>query len=79
MRGCDNAPMIFANAPQPPEPSRARISALYRADEVACIEALVPKAGGPRYLARFATERARSVNTAATGGNVALLSLEDAE
>ena len=37
-----------------------------------------PKAGGPRYLARFATERARSVNTAATGGNVALLSLEDA-
>ena len=34
-----------------------------------------PKAGGPHYLLRFATERARAVNTAATGGNVALLSL----
>jgi RHH-type proline utilization regulon transcriptional repressor/proline dehydrogenase/delta 1-pyrroline-5-carboxylate dehydrogenase len=32
-----------------------------------------PKAGGPHYLARFAVERTYSVNTAATGGNAALL------
>ncbi|MGH6916096.1 MAG: aldehyde dehydrogenase family protein, partial [Geminicoccaceae bacterium] len=36
-----------------------------------------PKAGGPRYLPRFATERAISVNTAAVGGNASLLSLGD--
>jgi RHH-type proline utilization regulon transcriptional repressor/proline dehydrogenase/delta 1-pyrroline-5-carboxylate dehydrogenase len=36
-----------------------------------------PKAGGPHYLARFATERTVSVNTAAVGGNATLLSLED--
>ena len=35
-----------------------------------------PKAGGPHYLARFATERTVSVNTAAVGGNASLLSLE---
>ncbi|MBF0306280.1 MAG: aldehyde dehydrogenase family protein, partial [Alphaproteobacteria bacterium] len=35
-----------------------------------------PKAGGPRYLTRFATERTVSVNTAAAGGNASLLSLE---
>ncbi len=33
-----------------------------------------PKAGGPRYLYRFATERCIAVNTAAAGGNAALLS-----
>ncbi|SFI43988.1 bifunctional proline dehydrogenase/L-glutamate gamma-semialdehyde dehydrogenase PutA [Nitrosomonas sp. Nm34] len=33
-----------------------------------------PKAGGPHYLQRFATERVVSINTAAVGGNVALLS-----
>jgi RHH-type transcriptional regulator, proline utilization regulon repressor / proline dehydrogenase / delta 1-pyrroline-5-carboxylate dehydrogenase len=32
-----------------------------------------PKAGGPHYLLRFATERARSINTTASGGNIALL------
>jgi RHH-type proline utilization regulon transcriptional repressor/proline dehydrogenase/delta 1-pyrroline-5-carboxylate dehydrogenase len=32
-----------------------------------------PKAGGPHYLLRFATERATSLNTAAAGGNAALL------
>jgi len=36
-----------------------------------------PKAGGPRYLHRFATERTLSVNTTAAGGNAALVSLED--
>jgi RHH-type proline utilization regulon transcriptional repressor/proline dehydrogenase/delta 1-pyrroline-5-carboxylate dehydrogenase len=36
-----------------------------------------PKAGGPHYLPRFATERAISINTAAVGGNASLLSLED--
>jgi RHH-type proline utilization regulon transcriptional repressor/proline dehydrogenase/delta 1-pyrroline-5-carboxylate dehydrogenase len=35
-----------------------------------------PKAGGPRYLYRFATERTVSVNTAAAGGDAALLSLD---
>ncbi|MGE3335972.1 MAG: bifunctional proline dehydrogenase/L-glutamate gamma-semialdehyde dehydrogenase PutA [Rhodospirillaceae bacterium] len=32
-----------------------------------------PKAGGPRYLSRFATERALSVDTTAAGGNAALM------
>jgi len=34
-----------------------------------------PKAGGPRYLYRFATERALCVDTTAQGGNAALMSL----
>jgi RHH-type proline utilization regulon transcriptional repressor/proline dehydrogenase/delta 1-pyrroline-5-carboxylate dehydrogenase len=38
-----------------------------------------PKAGGPRYLHRFATERTLSVDTTAAGGNAALLSLEEGE
>jgi RHH-type proline utilization regulon transcriptional repressor/proline dehydrogenase/delta 1-pyrroline-5-carboxylate dehydrogenase len=38
-----------------------------------------PKAGGPHYLPRFATERTVSINTAAVGGNASLLSLEDDE
>ena len=32
-----------------------------------------PKVGGPRYLARFATERTITVNTAAVGGVTELL------
>jgi RHH-type proline utilization regulon transcriptional repressor/proline dehydrogenase/delta 1-pyrroline-5-carboxylate dehydrogenase len=36
-----------------------------------------PKAGGPNYLHRLVTERTISVNTAAAGGNAALLSLQD--
>jgi RHH-type transcriptional regulator, proline utilization regulon repressor / proline dehydrogenase / delta 1-pyrroline-5-carboxylate dehydrogenase len=32
-----------------------------------------PKAGGPHYLLRFVTERTLTVNTAAAGGNLALL------
>jgi RHH-type proline utilization regulon transcriptional repressor/proline dehydrogenase/delta 1-pyrroline-5-carboxylate dehydrogenase len=36
-----------------------------------------PKAGGPHYLYRFATERTVSVDTTAAGGNASLLSLED--
>lgn len=36
-----------------------------------------PKAGGPRYLHRFATERCVSVNTAAAGGNATLMSLQE--
>jgi RHH-type transcriptional regulator, proline utilization regulon repressor / proline dehydrogenase / delta 1-pyrroline-5-carboxylate dehydrogenase len=34
-----------------------------------------PKAGGPHYLARFASERTLTVNTTATGGNATLLNL----
>jgi RHH-type proline utilization regulon transcriptional repressor/proline dehydrogenase/delta 1-pyrroline-5-carboxylate dehydrogenase len=34
-----------------------------------------PKAGGPLYVQRFAVERAISVNTAAAGGNAALMAL----
>ncbi|MGM0449539.1 MAG: bifunctional proline dehydrogenase/L-glutamate gamma-semialdehyde dehydrogenase PutA [Pseudomonadota bacterium] len=34
-----------------------------------------PKAGGPNYLPRFATERVRTNNTTAAGGNATLLSL----
>lgn len=37
-----------------------------------------PKAGGPNYLARFATERVRSTDITATGGNVQLLGLASA-
>ncbi|HKT31781.1 MAG TPA: bifunctional proline dehydrogenase/L-glutamate gamma-semialdehyde dehydrogenase PutA [Gammaproteobacteria bacterium] len=36
-----------------------------------------PKAGGPHYMLRFATERTVTVNTAAVGGNATLLSLGD--
>src|SRR4029077_19651638 len=36
-----------------------------------------PKAGGPNYLHRFAQEQVVTVNTAAAGGNAALLSAED--
>jgi RHH-type proline utilization regulon transcriptional repressor/proline dehydrogenase/delta 1-pyrroline-5-carboxylate dehydrogenase len=32
-----------------------------------------PKAGGPHYLARLATEQTVTINTAAAGGNVALM------
>ncbi|WP_051176423.1 bifunctional proline dehydrogenase/L-glutamate gamma-semialdehyde dehydrogenase PutA [Luteimonas mephitis] len=34
-----------------------------------------PKAGGPHYLPRFATEKTVSVNTTAAGGNASLLTL----
>ena len=37
-----------------------------------------PKAGGPLSLLRFATERVVSVNTAAAGGNAALLAADEA-
>ncbi len=36
-----------------------------------------PKAGGPHYLPRFGVERTYSNNIMATGGNVALLNLEE--
>ncbi len=36
-----------------------------------------PKAGGPHYMFRFATERTLTVNTAAVGGNALLLELDD--
>lgn len=36
-----------------------------------------PKAGGPHYLTRLATERTLSVNTTAAGGNASLMSLSE--
>ncbi len=36
-----------------------------------------PKAGGPHYLFRFATERTFTVNTAAAGGNAALIACSE--
>ncbi|WP_284177495.1 bifunctional proline dehydrogenase/L-glutamate gamma-semialdehyde dehydrogenase PutA [Rhabdaerophilum sp. SD176] len=36
-----------------------------------------PKAGGPNYLFRFATEQVLSVNSAAAGGNASLMALSD--
>lgn len=36
-----------------------------------------PKAGGPHYLAKFATERTLTVNTTAAGGNASLLTLAE--
>ena len=35
-----------------------------------------PKAGGPRYLLRFAHERTMTINTSAVGGNASLLAME---
>ena len=36
-----------------------------------------PKAGGPHYMLRFATERTLTINTAAVGGNASLLALDE--
>ncbi|RRN59229.1 bifunctional proline dehydrogenase/L-glutamate gamma-semialdehyde dehydrogenase PutA [Pseudoxanthomonas sp. SGNA-20] len=36
-----------------------------------------PKAGGPHYLLRFATEKTVTINTTAAGGNASLLTLGD--
>jgi len=36
-----------------------------------------PKAGGPHYLPRLATERTLTINTTAAGGNASLVSLEE--
>jgi RHH-type transcriptional regulator, proline utilization regulon repressor / proline dehydrogenase / delta 1-pyrroline-5-carboxylate dehydrogenase len=36
-----------------------------------------PKAGGPHYLLRFATEKVVTINTTAAGGNASLLTLGD--
>ena len=36
-----------------------------------------PKAGGPHYLTRFAIEQTLTINTAAAGGNAALMSGEE--
>jgi len=35
-----------------------------------------PKAGGPHYLPRLATEQTVTINTAAAGGNVGLMTNE---
>ncbi len=36
-----------------------------------------PKAGGPRYLYRFAAEKTLTINTVATGGNTELFAMEE--
>jgi RHH-type proline utilization regulon transcriptional repressor/proline dehydrogenase/delta 1-pyrroline-5-carboxylate dehydrogenase len=36
-----------------------------------------PKAGGPHYLLRFATEQTVTINTAAAGGNANLIAMEE--
>ena len=36
-----------------------------------------PKAGGPYYLHRFATEQTITINTAAIGGNASLLTIAE--
>ncbi len=36
-----------------------------------------PKAGGPHYLQRFASEKSISINTTAAGGNASLMTLSD--
>ena len=36
-----------------------------------------PKAGGPYYLHRFATEQTITINTAAIGGNASLLTMNE--
>jgi RHH-type proline utilization regulon transcriptional repressor/proline dehydrogenase/delta 1-pyrroline-5-carboxylate dehydrogenase len=36
-----------------------------------------PKAGGPNYVRRFATERVSSIDTTSAGGNASLMAIED--
>ena len=36
-----------------------------------------PKAGGPNYLRRFASEQTVTINTAAVGGNASLLAADE--
>ena len=38
-----------------------------------------PKAGGPHYVARFATERVTCIDTTAAGGNASLMAGADAQ
>ncbi|MDA0707855.1 MAG: bifunctional proline dehydrogenase/L-glutamate gamma-semialdehyde dehydrogenase PutA [Proteobacteria bacterium] len=38
-----------------------------------------PKAGGPRYLYRFATEKTLTINTVATGGNTELFAMDEGD
>jgi RHH-type proline utilization regulon transcriptional repressor/proline dehydrogenase/delta 1-pyrroline-5-carboxylate dehydrogenase len=42
-----------------------------------CLSGTGPKAGGPHYLPRFAVERSFTVNSAASGGNASLLTLDE--
>ncbi len=42
-----------------------------------CLSGTGPKAGGPHYLLRFATEKTLTINTAAIGGNTDLFSMEE--
>ena len=42
-----------------------------------CLSGTGPKAGGPHYLARFATEQTVTINTAAAGGNATLIATGD--
>ena len=42
------------------------------------LRSLTRSLGGPDYLRRFAVERVVTVNTAASGGNAALLAMEEA-
>ncbi|MFQ5957835.1 MAG: bifunctional proline dehydrogenase/L-glutamate gamma-semialdehyde dehydrogenase PutA, partial [Alphaproteobacteria bacterium] len=45
--GAGPGPMIFARPPAPPDTLRAAIRDVYRADETACVEALLPQADLP--------------------------------
>ena len=36
-----------------------------------------PKAGGPNYLRRFASEQVVTINIAAAGGNASLLAIDE--
>jgi RHH-type proline utilization regulon transcriptional repressor/proline dehydrogenase/delta 1-pyrroline-5-carboxylate dehydrogenase len=38
-----------------------------------------PKAGGPNYLIRFASEQTITINTSAAGGNASLLATDEFE
>jgi RHH-type transcriptional regulator, proline utilization regulon repressor / proline dehydrogenase / delta 1-pyrroline-5-carboxylate dehydrogenase len=42
-----------------------------------CLSGTGPKAGGPHYLSRFVTEKTRTDNVVAKGGNTQLFSLEE--
>ena len=66
---------VFRVAEDAVSAPRARIRAACRGGEG--LSGTGPKAGGPRYLHRFAVERVVSTDTTAAGGNAALMALGD--
>ena len=63
----------LAGSDEASPPTKHRLAAIMQPFGGEGLSGTGPKAGGPNYLPRFAVERTLSVNTAAAGGNAALL------